>query len=130
MFTPEQQTFLERLIDKRIVLSQRKPVSVNPHYHTIPEIRQLVVDHIDDLRDEFGDQSFELGALRHVLAKMTILRPGDYELNGSADFPQPRWEAQVAQIAAQVWPGNHENPFQAIEGRRGHYRLRKPIITH
>jgi len=130
MFTSEQITFLEQLIDQRVALSKRKPVNVNPHFHTLPEIRQLVMDHIDELWEEFGVQTFELGALRHVLSKMTTLRPGDYELNGTTAEAQPRWEAQVAQVAANPWPGKQENPFEAIEGRRAHYRLRKPTAIH
>jgi hypothetical protein len=121
---------LEQLIDQRIALSKRKPVSFNPHFHTLPEIRQLVMDHYDELWEEFGDQSFELGALRHVLSKMTTLRPGDYELNGTTAEAQPRWEAQVAAVAANDWPGKQENPFEDIKGRRAHYRLRKLITTH
>ena len=128
MLTDDDIRLIESLIDKRIQAST-KPATVERNYHTQAEIRQLIIDNIDHLCDELGTQSFELGKIRHVLSKLTTLRPGDHELLHKGAYPRYRWEDQVGQVMSSPhWP-NGQNPFERVKGRRAHYRLIHPSLT-
>jgi hypothetical protein len=128
MFTPEQLTFLEKLIDQRIALVQRKAKSSASNFHSLPEIRQLIIENKAMLLAEFGYQPFGLKAFRHVLTKMTTLRPGDHEPNGDSEWAQPRWEAQVYAVISKPWfPAGVENPIERIKGREARFRFRPPM---
>ena len=128
MLTDDDIRLIESLIDKRIQAST-KPATVQRNYHTQAEIRRLIINNIDHLCDELGTQTFDLGAIRYLLSKLTTLRPGDHELMNCSDHPRPRWEDQVGQVVAnQAWP-NQDNPFERVKGRRGHYRLIHPSLT-
>jgi len=122
MFTPEQLTFLENLIDGRIARSKRPFVNTNKPYHSIPEIRKLIMDNLQSLKTRFGDQEFKIEVFRFVLSEYTELRPGDEEPIGEDRHSRSRWRQQAGE-AVSAWPGGH-SPFIKIDGKHGTYRFR------
>jgi hypothetical protein len=128
MLTNDDIRLIESLIDKRIQAST-KPATAQRDYHTTPEIRKLITDNLEHLCEELGEESFELGTIRYLLSKLTVLRPGDHELIGCTDHAQPRWEQQVGQVIASPHWATGQNPFERVKGRRGHYRLIHPSLT-
>ena len=55
-----------------------------PDYHTVAEIRVLISDHIQELREYFGERELPLSAFCDHLQRYTTLRPGDHIKIGRA----------------------------------------------
>ena len=127
MFTAGQITFLEQLIDQRIAQSKRPTVNTKKPYHTVPEIRQLIMDNLVALKLRFRNREIRIEVFRFVLSEYTELRPGDEELNGDSSYARPRWDAQVANAITQ-WPAD-QSPFIKVDGKDGTYRFRDELFT-
>lgn len=122
MFTEEQITFLEQLIDQRIAQSKRPLVNTDKPYHTVPELRKLIMDNLQALKARFRNREFKIEVFRFILAEYTKLRPGDEELNGDEKHGRPRWDQQVGNAVTAPWP-NEQSPFVRIDGKDGTYRF-------
>ena len=98
VFTSEQVSTIEQIIDQRLSLAGLKvaPISTNK-YHSTSQIRLLVRTNIDALKCAISAKVFDIVILRHELAKFTVLSDGDNELirSGSGEFTQSRWDSQV-----------------------------------
>lgn len=105
-FTPDQIAAIEQIVDSRIAaLRVRKTSSPIKRYHTTPEIRQLITEHIDSLTEWFGDDEFDIAVLRHFLSRKTSMREGDLEIPNPDHQNMTRWDAQVlAAINPALWP--------------------------
>jgi hypothetical protein len=71
-------------------------------YHTVAEIRELINNNIQELRDYFGARDLPLSAFCDHLQRYTTLRPGDQirVTNG-----RKRWNQQVGSAIHPVyWP--------------------------
>jgi hypothetical protein len=103
MFTPDQIALIEQIVDKRIAL--RKTRGPQRPYHTIPEIRELIVMHLPSLQAEIGNDEFDIAVLRHCLARKITLRDADLEYVGTEGNKSRRWEQQtLSALNLQAWP--------------------------
>lgn len=86
-----------------------------PDYHTVAEIRELINNHIRELREYFGARELPLSAFCDHLQRYTTLRPGDYirAVNG-----RKRWNQQVG---SAVHPTYWEDTPIVSTGVRGSY---------
>ena len=74
-------------------------------YHTVADVRQLIVDNEATLRQQLGIREFDIAVLRYELAKLTVLLEADLELIGSSDSLQERWDHQVLNaLKSSDWP--------------------------
>ena len=110
MFTPGQIAFIESIVDRRIAQHNRQPqgqqlaIDAKPRYHSIPEIRQLIVENKATLRESLGSE-FYLPVLVHELSKLTTLCEGDLEVVRSGKSTYTRWSSQVSTaISLLHWP--------------------------
>ena len=60
-------------------------------YHTLPEIRQIIVDNYDALKQAVGKNEFHISYFRGVIEKFMVLRPGDLQLKRD----QLYWHCQL-----------------------------------
>lgn len=124
MFTPEQINFIEGLIDKKIQASAAAPprgkAATTKDYHTVREIRDLIMKHLDEWREFAFGKDFPLAALRFFLRTKVEMRPGDVEIakNGNGEM---RFDAQVGNaLSVDHWP---ECPF-IRSSRIGHWKFK------
>lgn len=100
-----------------------KPPKPPADYKTIEEWRDIVVRHIDTLRQRLGTtRPFHLAEARGILVRLVKLTPGDLEIvNG-----QQRWVNQLrGAIDPKRW---RQSPFEPAKGMpRGWYRLRTSV---
>jgi hypothetical protein len=90
--------------------------SISVEYHSVNQIRVLILKYLPDLIDWFGSDDFHLTTFCDYLSRKTTLLPGDYEIIGK----RRRWNSQTNNaLQAQNWP---EFPIHP-SGRRGHYRI-------
>ena len=91
-FTPAQIGFIQKIVDARLAEIQTQKISIKP-YHSIPEIRNIINKNLDDLKNQLGNDSFDIQVFRFIIKKYMALRPDDFEVIGDR---QMRWERQVA----------------------------------
>jgi hypothetical protein len=118
-FTPEQIAFIDKRIADALLQLNIDTTNVKS-YHSIPELRLLVLTHIEAIKKEIGDVIFTVQVLAFVVKKYTKLRPGDEEwLQGSGE----RFGNQLANvIRPNGWPNGC--PFEPTD-KRGQYRFTK-----
>jgi hypothetical protein len=121
MFTQDQINFINQLIDDRIAHHAQpdRQQSRMRDFHTIKDIRFLIVEYLEEFRDFcFGDE-FHIATLASFLKLKTELTAHDKELmpQGRAGNPVTRFESQV-QSALAKWPAPIERA-----ARHGYYRL-------
>ena len=124
-FTPEQIAIIEQIVDAKLAASRRstRPTAVQKRWHTIPEIRQLILQQLPSLIEWFGNDEFDIAVLRHFLARKTTMRDGDLEIPNADHQNMTRWDAQVlAAVNPSMWP---QCPIVPTSKRR-HYRLNQP----
>jgi len=120
-FTLEQIAFIDKMIADRLLQSNINTTNVKS-YHSIPELRLLVLTHIDAIKKEIGDVIFTVQVLSFVVKKYTKLRPGDEEWLPKRSGE--RFGNQLANaIRAHGWPNGC--PFEPTD-KRGQYRFTKP----
>lgn len=121
--TPEDVEFINSLIDAKLNGGSVAPV-VKPkekRYHTVQEIRMLIVKHLEELKEELGSGEFDIVLLRHFLARKTTLLEGDTEKTSNGCHYDSRWDSRVANaLAAKSWPG--QAPIVSA-GKRRLYRF-------
>lgn len=117
-FTTEQIAFIDQMITER--LRQKNQYSAkSKQFHTVPEIRLLIAQNIDKLKNEFGDSEFDIAILRYMLRKMALLREQDLEI---VDKSTIRFDMQVTNaVRSSGWPPGG-CPIQST-GRLGKYRI-------
>jgi hypothetical protein len=117
-FTPEQIAFIDKMIADRLLQSKINTVNVKS-YHSIPEIRLLILTHIDAIKKEIGNVSFDLSVLRFVLKKHTKLRSKDEEWMENSGCE--RFDNQISNaIRSDGWPNGC--PIEST-GRPRKYRF-------
>lgn len=123
MFTSDQLILIEQIVDRRILMHKSKQrAQTRKPYHTVADVRQLILDNEETLRHQLGVRDFDIAVLRHELAKLTTLLEADHELIGREDSHsfQPRWDSQVLNaLKTSDWP---ECPFEP-SGKRRSYRF-------
>jgi hypothetical protein len=95
-FTQDQVDFIAKIIDAKIQAisaSRAKQLSPLREFHTQPEIRELILLNLDNLKYEFDYDPFRLQAVIHCLRKLMVLRPADLEIVADNKF---RLEAQIS----------------------------------
>jgi hypothetical protein len=122
MFTQDQINFINQLIDDRIAHHAQpdRQQSRMRDFHTIKDIRFLIVEYLEEFRDFcFGDE-FHIATLTSFLKLKTELTAYDKEPKpkGRAGNRMTRFESQV-QSALAKW---HGAPIERA-ARRGYYRL-------
>jgi hypothetical protein len=101
-FTPEQIAFIDKMIADRLLQLKVKTATVKNH-HSLPEIRLLIMTHIEAIKKELGADDFDLSVLRFVLKKHTKLRSEDEQYMKSSKCI--RFDNQVANaIRSDGWP--------------------------
>ena len=107
MFTPKQIQLIEQIIDQRILSNESKQKPQRSKlFHTVQEIRKLIVDNEARLRQLLGIHEFDIAVLRYELSKLTTLQDGDHELLISKKTAQKRWDSQVLNaLSGCDWPG-------------------------
>lgn len=107
-FTPEQIKAIEKIVDCRILMHNPKhQAQATKPYHTVQDIRELIINNEAQLRIQFGDREFDIVLFRYELAKLTTLCEGDLELltKSNSRSTQDRWARQVLNaIAIRDWP--------------------------
>ena len=122
-FTPEQVAFIERIVDARIASTKPKKAQPSKSYHSVPEIRLLIANNMQELRDWFGAREFDITSLRDFLARKVSLREDDDKPVGKGGIT--RWEHQVSNAIDLInW---QDCPIVSC-ARRGKYRLTSPEI--
>jgi hypothetical protein len=119
MFTADQILLIEQIVDRRILMHKTKQrAQTHKPYHTVADVRQLIIDNEATLRQQLGIREFDIAVLRHELSKLTTLLDADRELIGSADSLQERWDHQVLNaLKASDWP---ECPIEPGSKRRSY----------
>jgi hypothetical protein len=123
MFTQEQLNLVAEIVDLRIAnheqLMHRKVRRGDNGYHTLEDIRNIVVNRLEEFRDFFGDGDFHISVLHAFLRKSVELSPLDKELRSyNQGVPITRFEHQISQ-AFKNW----ENSPIKRAARRGYYRF-------
>ena len=120
-FTPEQIAFIDQMITERLKTKTDR-FAHSRLFHSIPEIRILITQNIDRLKQEIGDKEFDLSVLRFVLKKFVSIREADDEwLEGSGST---RFDRQIANaLRSDGWPDGC--PIQST-GKPRWYRFVAP----
>ena len=122
-FTPAQIAAIEKIVDSRLTQIQSQKISIKP-FHSIPEIRNIIIKNLDDLRNELGDDEFDIQVFRFVFKKYMALRPDDFEFVADR---QMRWERQVSNaIRPEAW--GHGCPF-AHASKTGKFKFVPTSVT-
>ena len=105
MFTLQEIEAIEALIDKKIAAHNAfQPVK---HYHSIPEIRALILQTLPKLRDMVGTKEFPLSFYRWFLRNRTTCVPGDDVTmrRDGQNTTLTRFDSQVSgALNAKSWP--------------------------
>lgn len=101
-FTSDQLALIEQMITDRLNAKFNRSAHSQP-FHSIPEIRLLIAQNIDKLKQEIGDKEFDLSVLRFVLKKFVSIREADDQwLEGSGST---RFDRQLANaLRSDGWP--------------------------
>jgi hypothetical protein len=119
-FQPDQIRSIEQIAERVYrKLCDDRLFRHEKNYHTAPDIRAIIQDHLLDLALDLGQDEFSVEVLRHYVKKYITLRSGDKELIGNL----PRIDVQILNaISRNNWP---TSPF-APTGRMSHYRIDLP----
>lgn len=126
--TSEDCALIEQIARKAVneALQRKRARSTSSHTKA-HEIREFILDNLDELQREFGtNEPFDIAVLRHWITKRITLKPRDMEeISGGA----PRLHSQIHNaLTVNGWPGGNA-PIQAAS-KRGHYILRdRDIFT-
>jgi hypothetical protein len=106
-FTQDQLDFIAKIIDAKIQAisaSKKKQLLPPKEFHSLPEIRELILLNLDHFRNEFDYEPFRMQAVIHCLRKLMVLRPADLEILGEGKF---RLDMQISG-AIRTWD---QSPF-------------------
>jgi hypothetical protein len=95
-------------------------------YHTVNDIRKLILKHIEEIRNFIGTTEFPIATIRAFLKPRMELKSKDLELiSHSRDGKTFRIDNQITNVFNSLpsWP---DSPFISV--RRGYYRLR-PVAS-
>lgn len=124
--TPDDLILIQGMIDRAIscntIHATKKKLDTG--FHSAKEIRNIIIQHIDELRLFVGESEFPIGTVKAFVKKYAKLRPGDLVVLNRSHIAT-RFDGQVTNVFNNLhsWP---ENPFILV--RRGHYRLR-PVAS-
>jgi len=125
MFTQDQINFISQLIDARIAHHAQldHQNSRMRDFHTIGDIRALILANLEDFRSFCSGDEFHIATLSSFLKLKTELTAHDKELmpQGKASNPATRFESQVQSVFSK-W---HNAPIERAI-RRGYYRFVDP----
>jgi hypothetical protein len=125
MFTQDQINFISQLIDDRIAHHAQldHQNSRMRDFHTIGDIRALILANLEDFRSFCSGDEFHIATLTSFLKLKTELTAYDKEPmpQGKASNPMTRFESQVQSIFSK-W---HNAPIERA-ARRGYYRCVDP----
>jgi len=123
MFTQDQINFINQLIDARIAHHAQPDRQQSRIFHTINDIRTLIVEYLEDFRDFCSGDEFHIATLTLFLKLKTKLTAHDKERmpQGKAGNPMTRFESQVQSVFSK-W---HDAPIERA-ARRGYYRFVNP----
>jgi len=125
MFTQDQINFINQLIDDRIAHHAQpdRQQSRMRDFHTISDIRFLIVEYLEEFRDFCSGDEFHIATLTSFLKLKTELTAYDKEQmpQGKASNPTTRFESQVQSVFSK-W---HDAPIERA-ARRGYYRFVNP----
>ena len=124
MLTQEDIEYIQLMIDERIASSEAKPRAprIEKDYHTVYDIRDLIMGHLAEFKQWIGAECFQLTLLRHFLAQRVTYKARDLEImpNGKSGTSHvTRFDQSVAN-AIQTWK---HGPFRKTD-KPGHYVLR------
>ena len=105
-----------RQIGSQLTKNQDKPRK-KLDYHTVSEIRAIILKHADSLRKELGEE-FNLNVFRHHLKKYLTLKEGDKDTLGNGN--RQRIDRQITK-AITVWPDT--SPLIIKTNKRQWYRF-------
>ena len=123
MFTQDQINFISQLIDARIAHHAQldHQNSRIRDFHTIGDIRSLIVENLEEFRSLCSGDEFHIATLTTFLKLQTELTAYDKETKPQGkhkDNPATRFEAQVQ----RAFPKWHNAPIERA-ARRGYYRF-------
>ena len=122
MFTQEQINFINQLIDDRIAHHAQPDCQKSRmrDFHTINDIRTLIVENLEEFRSFCSGDEFHIATLTSFLKLQTDLTAHDKEPmpQGKAGNPTTRFESQVQSVFSK-W---HYAPIERA-ARRGYYRF-------
>ena len=126
MFTQEQLDLIAEIVDLRIASHEQSMHQLmhkgGTGYHTLEDIRNIMVNRLDEFRDFLGDGDFHISVLHAFLRKSVELSPLDKELRSyNQGVPITRFEHQLRQ-AFKNW----QNAPIKTATRRGYYRFVDP----
>jgi len=126
MFTQEQLNLIAEIVDLRTASHEQSMHQLmhkgGTGYHTLEDIRNILVNRLDEFRDFLGDGDFHISVLHAFLRKSVELSPLDKELRSyNSGAPITRFEHQVCQ-AFKRW----QNAPIKRAARRGYYRFVDP----
>jgi len=121
-FTQDQINFINQLIDDRIAHHARPDCQKSRMraFHSISDIRDLIVENLEEFRSFCAGDDFHIATLTSFLKLQTELIAGDKELmsQGKAGNQMTRFELQVQSVVSK-W---HDAPIERA-ARRGYYRF-------
>lgn len=123
MFTQDQINFISELINERIAHHAQldHQNSRIRHFHTIGDIRALIVENLEEFRSLCSGDEFHIATLITFLKLQTELTAYDKETQPQRrhnDNPGTRFESQVRHVFSK-W---HNAPIERAS-RRGYYRF-------
>ena len=126
--TPDDLIQINGMINDAIAmhLNNSPTNKLKKDYHTIHDIRRIILEHVEEMRSFLGDSDFPIGIIKAYLKRKTILTPNDKTiLRSNKNACEIRFERQVVNaIQSHNW---FENPFEPTK-HRGYYRLR-PVAS-
>ena len=123
MFTQDQINFINQLIDDRIAHHAQPDRQQSRIFHTINDIRTLIVENLEEFRSFCSGDEFHIATLTSFLKLKTELTAHDKEPmpQSKAGNPMTRFESQVQSVFSK-W---HDAPIERA-ARRGYYRFVNP----
>ena len=122
MFTQDQIDLINQLIDYRVAHHAQSNHQANHprHFHTISEIRSLILANLEEFRAFCFGEEFHIATLTSFLKQKTELTAHDKQLmpQGNTINCMTRFEQQV-QSCFSKW---HNRPIEKA-ARRGYYQF-------
>lgn len=121
MLTTEDWLIIEdkirAIVGKQSATDFKSSKTKTKNYHTVPEIRQAIIDNVDTLRSYLGDEEFHINVLRHALKKTLDLKEGDLESVRSGNGVATRIDDQIKN-AISHWPSRCQVPPVIVKGTK------------
>jgi hypothetical protein len=126
--TVDDLALIKGMIRQELASYYEKQQKTTPkkEYHTINDIRKLILKHIEEIREFVGITEFPIATIRAFLKPRMKLTSKDLELIARDRSDKTfRIDNQITNVFNSLpsWP---DNPFISV--RRGHYRLR-PVAS-